>query len=153
MKGSDQVKSRRIIFGLCLLSLLASGSAGAQEDEVRAAVSATLAALVARDVPAFASFYHNDTRGFFVDRTSMIEGFSSLAVRAAFATGLRVNVVMNDLDVRVYGNTAVSGALLQGSVTMPGGALISGTWRYSDTRVLDEGTWKVVQYHISPLAE
>ena len=57
------MKSRRIIFGFCLLSLLASGSAGAQEDEVRAAVSATLAALVARDVSAFASFYHNDTRG------------------------------------------------------------------------------------------
>ena len=146
------MKSRRIIFGLCLLSLLASGSAGAQEDEVRAAVSATLAALVARDVPAFASFYHADTRGFFVDRTSMIEGFSSLAVRAAFATGLRVNVVMNDLDVKVYGNTAVTRAIFQGSVTLPLGAVASGTWRYSETRVLDEGTWKVVQYHVSQAA-
>jgi len=146
------VKSRRIIFGFCLLSLLASGSAGAQEDEVRAAVSATLAALVARDVSAFASFYHNDTRGFFVDRTSMIEGFSSLAVLAAFATGLRVNVVMNDLDVKVYGNTAVVRAIFQGSVTLPLGAVASGTWRYSETRVLDEGTWKVVQYHVSQAA-
>jgi len=146
------VKSRRVIFGFCLLSLLASGSVGAQEDEVRAAVSATLAALVARDVPAFASFYHNDTRGFFVDRTSMIEGFSSLAVLAAFATGLRVNVVMNDLDVKVYGNTAVVRAIFQGSVTLPLGAVASGTWRYSETRVLDEGTWKVVQYHVSQAA-
>ncbi len=146
------MKSRRIIFGFCLLSLLASGSAGAQEDEVRAAVSATLAALVARDVSAFASFYHNDTRGFFVDRTSMIEGFSSLAVLAAFATGLRVNVVMNDLDVKVYGNTAVVRAIFQGSVTLPLGAVASGTWRYSETRVLDEGTWKVVQYHVSQAA-
>ncbi len=146
------MKSQRIIFGFCLLSLLASGSAGAQEDEVRAAVSATLAALVARDVPAFASFYHNDTRGFFVDRTSMIEGFSSLAVLAAFATGLRVNVVMNDLDVKVYGNTAVVRAIFQGSVTLPLGAVASGTWRYSETRVLDEGTWKVVQYHVSQAA-
>ncbi len=146
------MKSRRVIFGFCLLSLLASGSVGAQEDEVRAAVSATLAALVARDVPAFASFYHNDTRGFFVDRTSMIEGFSSLAVLAAFATGLRVNVVMNDLDVKVYGNTAVVRAIFQGSVTLPLGAVASGTWRYSETRVLDEGTWKVVQYHVSQAA-
>ena len=146
------MKSRRVIFIFCLMSSLASGSAAAQEAEVRAAVSATLAALVARDVPAFANFYHNDTRGFFVDRTSMIEGFSSLAVRAAFATGLRVNVVMNDLDVRVYGNTAVSRAIFQGSVTLPLGAVASGTWRYSETRVLDEGTWKVVQYHVSQAA-
>ncbi len=146
------MKSRRVIFIFCLMSSLASGSAAAQEAEVRAAVSATLAALVARDVPAFASFYHNDTRGFFVDRTSMIEGFSSLAVLAAFATGLRVNVVMNDLDVKVYGNTAVSRAIFQGSVTLPLGAVASGTWRYSETRGLDEGTWKVVQYHVSQAA-
>ncbi len=146
------MKSRRVIFVLCLMSSLASGSAAAQEAEVRAAVSATLAALVARDVPAFARFYHNDTRGFFVDRTSMIEGFSSVAVRLAFATGLRVNVVMNDLDVKVYGNTAVVRAIFQGSVTLPLGAVASGTWRYSETRVLDEGTWKVVQYHVSQAA-
>ncbi len=134
------------------MSLLAFGTAAAQEAEVRAAVSATLAALVARDVPAFARFYHNDTRGFFVDRTSMIEGFSSVAVRLAFATGLRVNVVMNDLDVKVYGNTAVVRAIFQGSVTLPLGGVASGTWRYSETRVLDEGTWKVVQYHVSQAA-
>jgi len=146
------VKSRRIIFVLCLVSSLAFGSATAQEADVRAAVSATLAALVARDVSAFANFYHNDTRGFFVDRTSMIEGFSSLAVLAAFATGLRVNVVMNDLDVKVYGSTAVVRAIFQGSVTLPLGAVASGTWRYSETRVLDEGTWKVVQYHVSQAA-
>ena len=60
---------------------------------------------------------------------------------------------MRDLNVRVYGNTAVTGALLAGSVTLPGGAVASGTWRYSDTRVLEEGTWKIVQYHISQIAE
>ncbi len=146
------MKSRPVIFMFCLMSLLASSSVSAQEADVRAAVTETLAAIVARDVPAFANFYHNDTRGFFVDRTSMIEGFSSLAVLAAFATGLRVNVVMNDLDVKVYGNTAVVRAIFQGSVTLPLGAVASGTWRYSETRVLDEGTWKVVQYHVSQAA-
>ena len=146
------MKSRRVIFVLCLMSSLASGSARAQEADVRAAVSETLAALIARDVPTFASFYHNDTRGFFVDRFSMIRGFSSIAVRLAYATGLRVNVVMDDLDVKVYGNTAVSGAVFRGSVTLPGGAVATGTWRYSETRVLDDGKWKVVQYHVSQAA-
>ncbi|MCH8810901.1 MAG: DUF4440 domain-containing protein [Gemmatimonadetes bacterium] len=143
------MKSRRIIFIFCLMSSLASGSARAQEDDVRAAVTETLAALVARDVPAFANFYHEDTRGFFVDRSNMIEGFSSLAVRAAFITGLRLDVVMSDLNVKVYGDAAVVGALFRGSVTLPGGAVATGTWRYSETRVLDDGTWKVVQYHLS----
>ena len=146
------MKSRRAIFVLCLMSSLASGSADAQEAQVRAAVTATLTALIERDVAAFARFYHDDTRGFFVDRTSMIEGFSSIAVRLAFATGLRVNVVMNDLDVKVYGNTAVVRGIFQGSVTLPLGAVASGTWRYSETRVLEDGTWKVVQYHVSQAA-
>ncbi len=143
------MKSRRIILVFCLMSSLASASVRAQEADVRAAVEATLAALIARDVPAFANFYHEDTRGFFVDRSNMIEGFSSLAVRAAFITGLRLDVVMSDLNVKVYGDAAVVGALFRGSVTLPGGAVATGTWRYSETRVLDEGTWKVVQYHLS----
>ena len=147
------MRSRCIIFVFCLLSSLATGSAHAQETGVRAAVSETLAALVAGDAITFANFFHDDARGFFVDGSKMIEGMSALALRAAYLTGLRTNVVMSQLNVRAYGNTAVSGALLQGSVTMPGGAMISGTWRYSDTRVLDEGTWKIVQYHISQLAE
>ena len=147
------MRSRYVIFVFCSMGFLASGSAGAQEAEVRAAVSETFAALVERDVTKFASFYHDDTRGFFVDRTTMIQGFITIAVRLAFATGLRVNVVMSDLDVKVYGNTAVSGALFQGSVTLPGGAVASGSWRYSDTRVLEDGTWKIVQYHISRLVQ
>ena len=147
------MRSRCVILVFCLMSSLAAGSVRAQETDVRADVSATLAALAAGDATTFVDFFHDDVRGFFVNGSNMIEGISVLALRALYLTGLQTNVVMSELNVRVYGNTAVSGALLQGSVTMPGGAMISGTWRYSDTRVLDEGRWKVVQYHISQLAE
>ena len=152
-KGSDHVRSRCVTFVFCLMFSLATGSARAQETDVRADVSETLSALANGDAATFVSFFHDDVRGFFVSGSNMIDGISALALQAAYLTGLRTNVVMSELNVRVYGNTAVSGALLQGSVTMPGGAMISGTWRYSDTRVLDEGTWKVIQYHISQLAE
>ena len=147
------MRSRCVILVFCLMSSLAAGSVRAQETDVRADVSATLAALAAGDATTFVDFFHDDVRGFFVNGSNMIEGISVLALRALYLAGLQTNVVMSELNVRVYGNTAVSGALLQGSVTMPGGAMISGTWRYSDTRVLDEGRWKVVQYHISQLAE
>ena len=147
------MRSRYVIFVFCLMCSLATGPARAQDRGVEAAVSETLAALVTNEFATFANFFHDDARGFFVDGSAMIEGFSALAFRAAYLAGLRTNVVMRDLDVRVYGNTAVSGALLGGSVTLPGGAVREGTWRYSDTRVLEEGTWKIVQYHISQLAE
>ena len=141
--------SRCVIFVFCLMFSLTTGSSRAQETVVQAAVSETLAALVTNEFTTFANFFHEDARGFFADGSTMIEGFSAIAVRIAYATGLRVNVVMSDLNVKVYGNTAVSGALFQGSVTLPGGAVASGTWRYSETRVLDDGTWKVIQYHVS----
>ena len=144
---------RCVIFVFCVMSSLATGPARAQETGVRAAVSETLAALVTNEFTTFANFFHEDARGFFVDGSTMIEGFSVMAFRAAYLAGLRTNVVMSDLNVRVYGNTAVSGALLGGSVTLPGGAVTEGTWRYSDTRVLEDGRWKIVQYHISQLAE
>jgi hypothetical protein len=129
--------------------LAQNGEAGAN---VMADVSATLSALATGDGTTFVDFFHDDVRGFFVDGSRMVEGISVLAFRAAYLTGLRTNLVMSDLNVRVYGNTAVSGALLGGSVTLPGGAVRSGTWRYSDTRVLENGRWKVVQYHISQVA-
>ena len=146
------MKSRCVILAFCSMSVLAGGSLRAQEADVRADVSETLSALATRDATTFVDFFHDDVRGFFVDGSSMIEGLSLIAVRAAYLAGLRTNLVMSDLDVRVYGNTAVSGALLSGSVTLPGGAVATGAWRYSDTRVLAEGTWKIVQYHISQLA-
>jgi len=134
------------------LASLASESVGAQEAEVRADVARTLSALTARDSPAFVDFFHDDARGFFVDGSSMLNGPILLAVRAAFVTGLRLNVLMSNLEVRVYGNTAVVGALFMGSVTLPGGVVRTGTWRYSDTRVEEDGEWKIVQFHISQIA-
>ena len=142
-----------VIFVFCLISSMATGPARAQETGVQEAVEETLAALVTNEFTTFADFFHDDARGFFVDGSRMIEGLGVMAFRAAYLAGLRTNVVMSNLNVRVYGNTAVSGALLGGSVTLPGGAVRDGTWRYSDTRILEEGTWKIVQYHISQLLE
>ena len=144
-----------LVFGS--MSFLAGGSVHAQDADVavhvRADVSETLSALAEGDASTFVDFFHDDARGFFVDGSAMIEGMSVLAFRAAYLTGLRTNLEMSDLNVRVYGNTAVSGALLAGSVTLPGGAVTQGAWRYSDTRLLEGGRWKIVQYHISQLAQ
>lgn len=147
------MRARCVIFAFCAMSSLATGPARAQETEARTAVSETLAALVTNEFTTFVDFFHDDARGFFVDGSTMIEGLGVMAFRAAYLAGLRTNVVMRNLNVRVYGNTAVSGALLGGSVTLPGGSVTEGSWRYSDTRVLEDGTWKIVQYHLSRLVQ
>ncbi len=147
------MRSRSVLFGFCLFALFARSPLGAQETPVSIDVFATLEALVEGEVDTFVDFFHEDVRGFFVDRTAMVEGMSALAFRALLLTGLRTDLVASNLDVNRYGNTAVSAGYLTGTVRLPGGATRTGTWKYSDTRVLEDGLWKIVQYHISPIAE
>jgi ketosteroid isomerase-like protein len=139
-----------------LMVLLCSGivlqtDLQAQEDAVRASMMETLAAWNAGDVAGFGAFFATDTRGFNLDGGILIRGFNAQALEAAISAGFGINVEPRDIDVKVYGNAAVGVAYLDGSITLPGGAVREGTWRYSETRVNDGGTWKVVQYHISAM--
>ena len=115
------MRSRCVILVLGILFFIHTDSARAQEAAVRAAISQTLAAVNAGESAIIANFFHQDVRGFFVDRANMIEGFSVLVARAAYLTGLQTDLTMSNLKVTVYSNVAVSAALLQGSVTMPAG--------------------------------
>ena len=147
------MRARCAIFSFCMIALFARNPAAAQVAAIQIDVTSTLAALVEGDVDTFVDFFHDDVRGFFVDRTAMVEGMSALAFRALLLTGLQTNLVASNLDVNRYGNTAVSTGYLTGTVRLPGGAIRTGTWKYSDTRVLEDGLWKIVQYHISPVTE
>jgi hypothetical protein len=43
----------------------------------------------------------------------------------------------------------VAVAKIEGVITLPGSVIQEGPWQYSETRVLEGGTRKVVQYHFS----
>ncbi len=146
------VKRAMRAFGVLAGSLIIyTQAAEAQEAEVEAAMLATLNAWNEGSVEAFGSFFALDTRGFNLDGGLLIRGFNGPALQAALAAGFGINVQPRDIDVKVYGNAAVAVAYLDGSITLPGGTVREGTWRYSETRVKQDGTWKVVQYHISQM--
>jgi ketosteroid isomerase-like protein len=126
-------------------------AAEAQEAEVEAAMLASLGAWNEGDVAAFGAFFGAESRGFNIDGGLLIRGFNSAALEAALAAGFGINVQPRDVDVKVYGNAAVAVAYLDGSISLPGGAIREGTWRYSETRVKEGDTWKIVQYHISQM--
>jgi hypothetical protein len=126
-------------------------TAESQVEDVKAAMMASLAAWNDGDVAAFGAFFSSDTRGFNLDGGVLIRGFNAAALEAALNAGFAISVQPRDIDVKLYGNVAVGVAYLDGSITLPGGAVREGTWRYSETRVKDSGTWKVVQYHISQM--
>ncbi|UCD23904.1 MAG: DUF4440 domain-containing protein [Gemmatimonadota bacterium] len=136
---------------LCISSLVQPSVQAQVEDAVKASMLETLAAWNAGDVEGFGAFFAPDTRGFNLDGGLLIRGFNAAALQAAISAGFGINVEPRDIDVKVYGNAAVGVAYLDGSITLPGGAVREGTWRYSETRVNDGSTWKVVQYHISQM--
>lgn len=123
------------------------------KQEVTAAVTATLAAWSEGNFEALAAQTHSEIRGFFFNGTALYRGFDAAALRLIFNSGFRLRITVRELDVQVYGDAAVAVAYLDGSITVPGNDQgIAGSWRYSETRVPVDGTWKVVQYHFSSLA-
>ena len=53
------------------------------------------------------------------------------------------------ISSRVFGNTAVTVAQLDGTLRMPGGDALDGPWRFAETRIRDQGTWRIVQLELS----
>jgi ketosteroid isomerase-like protein len=126
-------------------------SVHAQEAEVTAAVRETLSAWSEEDYETFLSFYHPDARGFFLDGSGLIRGFDPAVLAAARDAGFDAEVELRDLEVQVLGTTAIAVGYISGTLNLPGGMAIEGNWRYSETRVLDGGVWKTIQFHFSEL--
>ena len=140
-----------ILLVVCCLAV-STQSAEAQEAEVRAAMEESLAAWREADFEKLGNFYAARTRGFMLDGGYLITGFSVEALQAAASMGVAFNVEPQEVDILMVGEgVAVAAAILEGSITMPGGATQEGTWRYSETRIKEGGIWKVSQYHFSPL--
>ena len=125
----------------------------ARISEVRTAVERTLEAWKTGDFETFAGYYHPAARGFFLDGGPRLGGFEVPTLQAAWEAGFRTQLEIRDLEIALHGEAAVVSAYLAGSLTLPGGGEVPGTWRYTETRVPANGTWKVVQYHFSPREE
>lgn len=134
---------------LSLLILAGAPNLRAQEAEVSSAIQATLEAYATGDFESFVGQYHSEARGFFLDGGVLLQGFNLAALQAVYNAGFRADVTVSDIDVQVHGPAAVSVAYLNGSLSLPGGVSIPGSWRYSETRIQEGGAWKIVQFHIS----
>jgi hypothetical protein len=140
-----------VVFVICCSTILMQPAA-AQEAEVRSAMEESLAAWRDGDFEKLGSFYAVNTRGFMLDGGYLISGFSVEALQAAAEMGVAFDFQPQEVDIMMVGDgVAVAVATLEGSVTLPGGAVQEGSWRYSETRVNEGGIWKVAQYHFSPL--
>lgn len=141
----------RLLVVIACLAAFTTTAAVAQEAEVRTAMLETIAAWSNGDFDRFAQSYHEETRGFLFGGGILARGFNQVALQAAYEAGFRATMELRDIDVKVLGNVAVAVAYADGSLTLPGGEVREGSWRYSETRVQEGGAWKIVQYHFSEL--
>lgn len=77
--------------------------------------------------------------------------FNASYLNAEFAAGLRYKLKWRHLDVKLYGDTAVTTGYIVGTVTQPDGAVKMDTWRTSLVWVKKDGVWKVAHDHTSEL--
>jgi len=113
----------------------------------------SLAAWSDGDFQRLGTFFAEQARGYMLGGTVLITGFNPEALEAAVAAGFSFAIEPRDIDIMMVGETvAVAVAMVEGTITLPGGELQEGPWQYSETRILEEGRWKVVQYHFSPMA-
>jgi hypothetical protein len=85
------------------------------------------------------------------DGGELITGYSAEELQAAVSAGFAFSVEPRDIDIIVVAQgVAVAVVIIEGSITLPGGVVQEGVWRYSETRLKEGGVKKVIQYHFSP---
>ena len=148
---------KRLTITVLLASLcvaIPKTSAVAQEAEVRNAIVESLAAWRAADFQKLGTFYDARVRGYMLDGGMLLTGYNAAALEAAVSTGFAFALEPQDIDILIISPTvALAVAIVEGTITLPGGTTQEGSWRYSETRVKEGGIWKVIQYHFSPLAQ
>ena len=141
-----------ILLTICCMGA-STQTGAAQEEEVRAAMVESLAAWSAGDFQRLGTLFAEQARGYMLGGSVLISGFNPEALEAAVSAGFSFAIEPREIDIMMVGETvAAAVAMIEGTITLPGGGVQEGPWQYSETRVLENGRWKVIQYHFSPLA-
>ena len=112
------------------------------------------AALNAGDVNAFIPYYPSESSVF--AGGGLLERFDSLEERrndfqAGVDAGLKLNLQLQHMEVKVYGNAAVVTGYLTGTNTAPDGTVTQTRERRTGVLIKQGGQWKEVHRHASPL--
>ncbi len=124
-------------------------------DDVKAAVQELFAAIragdadgrVSRRMPEFSIF----GRGGGLLETSNSPEERRKAFQASVAAGFKRNYQPRNVEVKVYGNTAVVTCYLVGTLTAPNGDINRWTDRRTGVWIKQGGKWKEAHMHQSPI--
>lgn len=144
------------LYVVCLMSFFMATTALANdEDDVKAAAEAVLAAFRNWDAVAWANYHMPGTSRFSNNGRLLNETFDADASKIGFAqaksSGASWNAQWRHLSVKVIGNTAVSTGYMVGTFTMGNGQVNPINIRNSVVWVKQGGQWKMVHYHNSDI--
>lgn len=122
------------------------------EDEVKAALTSLLAGFSAGNVEQIEKYFTPELNSFPRDG-GLMTAFADLArLRGWYRSGLKLTFDIHDLEAAVYGNTALTTCIINGTVSFPGDPVRKeGPWRASYIWNNQSGMWKLVHTHESSL--
>jgi ketosteroid isomerase-like protein len=123
-------------------------------DDVKAATLEHFAAVNSGDADEYIKYYLPEFSvfsggGLLSRRTSLVENKKSF--QDSVNAGFKRNLQLRNLEVRIYGNTAVTTSYMVGTVTQPDGTTSRAASQRTGVLVKQAGQWKEVHNHRSPL--
>ena len=123
-------------------------------DDVKAAVLGHFAALNAGDVDAFIQYYPSESSTFagggLLGRVHSLEERRN-DFQAGVDAGQKLNLQLQHMEVKVYGNAAVVTGYLMGTSTAADGTVTQSRQQRTEVLIKQGGQWKAVHNHRSSL--
>ena len=146
------MKTLTTLFLVCMFAT--SATIADDTDDVKAAFLSHFATLRAHDSRSMAQNYMPDYTEFsggggLLIRTATPEEMGK--ARQAVFDNVNITLQPRNVEVKVYGNTAVVTAYLVGSITPPNSETIRVSDRRTGVWVKQGGTWREAHMHQSPI--
>jgi CubicO group peptidase (beta-lactamase class C family) len=130
----------------------AGETAKAAEAEVKAAVMDIIAGFNSSNIDQIKRRLAPQQNRFQGDGGFLISFIDATELRGAFQAGFKVKMEVNNLEVAVYGDSAIATFFQGTTITPPNGPpRTEGPWRSSYFWNKQDGAWKLVHAHQSPL--
>jgi CubicO group peptidase (beta-lactamase class C family) len=125
----------------------------AAEGEVKAAVMDIVAGFNSSNVEQIERRLAPQQNRFRGDGGYLVPFIDAPELRQAFQTGFKVNMQVHDLEVAVYGNSAIATFFSDSTITTANSPpRTEGPWRSSYFWNKQDGAWRLVHAHQSPLS-
>jgi ketosteroid isomerase-like protein len=118
-------------------------------DDVKAAQLAVITALNEGDVEAYGKHLLPETTGFFAGGGLLSAPWQGKKLQAEFDAGLKFDMELRHIDVKVYDNTAILTGYETGVIILSDGTTLKGPRRITTVWIKQAGQWKEAHIHLS----